>query len=175
MTNGAQQGLDLVFRTFTDPGDPVAVESPTYSGALALARFADVDIVEMPMESDGPDISRLLGRRRVKAVYVMPERQNPTGITTSEARRHKIVQAASGAGSLIVEDGFEEPESGLPPLAALAQKIAGEDDARWEKLLRDFWRDFTAADRKGALPGRLAGEAGRVGHAPHCTQAVARL
>lgn len=120
VTNGAQQGLDLVFRTFTDPGDPVAVESPTYSGALALARFADVDIVEMPMEPDGPDISRLLGRRRVKAVYVMPERQNPTGITTSEARRLKIAQAASGAGSLIVEDGFEEPESGLPPLAALA-------------------------------------------------------
>ncbi len=54
MTSGAQQGLDLLFRTFTDPGDAV-VESPTYSGALALAGFAGVEIVALPMGPDGPD------------------------------------------------------------------------------------------------------------------------
>jgi len=42
VTSGAQQGLDLLLRTFTDPGDSMAVESPTYSGALALARFSGV-------------------------------------------------------------------------------------------------------------------------------------
>ena len=40
VVSGAQQGLDLLFRTFTDPGDLVAMESPTYSGALSLARLA---------------------------------------------------------------------------------------------------------------------------------------
>ena len=120
ITSGAQQGLDLIFRTFTDPGDLVALESPTYSGALALARFADVETIELPMEPEGPDVSGLLGRRRVKLVYVMPERQNPTGITTVGKRRQAIVAAAVAAGALLVEDGYEEPESGLPPLAALA-------------------------------------------------------
>src|SRR4030095_16837644 len=82
VTSGAQQGLDLVFRTFTDAGDAVAMESPTYPGALALARFAGVDIVPMPMTPEGADPS-LVRERRVKLVYVMPERQNPTGVTAS--------------------------------------------------------------------------------------------
>lgn len=117
VTSGAQQGLDLVFRTFTDAGDAVAMESPTYPGALALARFAGVDIVPMPMTPDGPDVS-LVRERRAKIVYVMPERQNPTGITASEGKRREILAAAGDIGALIVEDGYEEPESGEVPLAA---------------------------------------------------------
>jgi GntR family transcriptional regulator/MocR family aminotransferase len=117
VTSGAQQGLDLVFRTFTDAGDAVAMESPTYPGALALARFAGVDIVPMPMTPDGPDVS-LVRERRAKLVYVMPERQNPTGVTASETRRREVLEAAIDAGALVVEDGYEEPESGITPLAA---------------------------------------------------------
>lgn len=118
VTSGAQQGLDLLFRTFTDPGDAVALESPTYSGAVALARFAGVEIVPLPMREDGPDVSTLAGRR-VKLVYTMPERQNPTGVTADAGRRRELLEAARAAGALIVEDGYEEPESGLTPLAAL--------------------------------------------------------
>jgi GntR family transcriptional regulator of abcA and norABC len=117
VTSGAQQGLDLVFRTFTDPGDSVVMESPTYSGALALARFAGVRIVELPMGPDGPDARPILATR-VKLVYLMPERQNPTGVTTGEARRAELAEAVAASGALLVEDGFEEPESGLKPFAA---------------------------------------------------------
>ena len=117
VTSGAQQGLDLLFRTFTDPGDAVATESPTYSGALALARFSGVEIVPLPVGPEGPDASPLFGRR-VKLVYLMPERQNPTGITTTELRRTALLEAAAAAGALVIEDGYEEPESGLAPLAA---------------------------------------------------------
>jgi DNA-binding transcriptional MocR family regulator len=117
VTSGAQQGLDLIFRTFTDPGDAVATESPTYSGALALARFSGVEIVPLPVGPEGPDASPLFGRR-VKLVYLMPERQNPTGITTTELRRTALLEAATAAGALVIEDGYEEPESGLAPLAA---------------------------------------------------------
>src|SRR6266540_3434999 len=92
VTSGAQQGLDLIFRTFTDPGDSVVMESPTYSGALALARFAGVRIVELPMGPDGPDVRPLL-TTKAKLVYVMPERQNPTGVTAGEARREALVEA----------------------------------------------------------------------------------
>jgi len=117
VTSGAQQGLDLLFRTFTDPGDAVATESPTYSGALALARFSGVEIVPLPVGPEGPDASPLFGRR-VKLIYLMPERQNPTGITTTELRRTALLEAAAAAGALVIEDGYEEPESGLAPLAA---------------------------------------------------------
>ena len=116
VTSGAQQGLDLLLRTFTDPGDAIAVESPTYSGALALAHFSGVEMIPLPMTADGPDASPLFGRR-AKLVYVMPERQNPTGVTTLGARRDAILDAAAASGALVIEDGFEEPESGEMPLA----------------------------------------------------------
>lgn len=117
VTSGAQQGLDLLFRAFADPGDVVAMESPTYSGALALARFAGVEVLPLPMEGDGPDARPLVGRR-AKLVYTMPERQNPTGVTATEARRQKLLEATVSSGALLVEDGYEEPESGLVPLTA---------------------------------------------------------
>lgn len=118
VTSGAQQGLDLLFRTFADPADAVALESPTYSGAIALARFAGVEIVPLPMGPEGPDPSALSGRR-VKLVYTMPERQNPTGVTADAAHRRALCDAALASGALVVEDGYEEPESRLTPLSAL--------------------------------------------------------
>jgi DNA-binding transcriptional MocR family regulator len=117
VTSGAQQGLDLLFRTFTDPGDAAAMESPTYSGGRARARCAGVRIVELPMGPEGPDPEALLGEK-VKLVYLMPERQNPTGVTASQERREAILEAVASTGALLVEDGYEEPESGMAPLAA---------------------------------------------------------
>ena len=117
VVSGAQQGLDLMFRTFTDPHDVVAVESPTYSGALALARLSEVSLLPLPMEETGPD-ARPLRSRAAKLVYAMPERQNPTGVTTSEERRRELLEAALAAGALVVEDGYEEPEPGRTALAA---------------------------------------------------------
>ncbi|HEY3204056.1 MAG TPA: PLP-dependent aminotransferase family protein [Thermoanaerobaculia bacterium] len=116
VTSGAQQGLDLLFRTFADPDDLVAMESPTYPGALALARLAGVSVLPLPMDPEGPDPRALYGRH-AKLVYVMSERQNPTGITTSEERRQELLEAAISAGALLIEDGYEEPESGLVPLS----------------------------------------------------------
>src|SRR5262249_2110798 len=117
VVSGAQQGLDLLFRTFADADDVVAVESPTYSGALTLARLSGVQLLPLPMDASGPDPSPLLSRR-AKLVYLMPERQNPTGITASEARRAEVLEAALSASSLVIEDGYEEPEPGRLPLAA---------------------------------------------------------
>lgn len=147
VTSGAQQGLDLVFRTFTDPGDAVALESPTYSGAAALARFSGVEIVPLPMREDGPDASAL-SSRRVKLVYTMPERQNPSGVTASATRRVALVEAARAAGALIVEDGYEEPESGLTPLAAL-----DPERAVW---LGTLSKDLVPGFRIGWLAGQAS-------------------
>src|ERR1700730_9880026 len=78
VTSGGRQGLGRLFRTYTDPGDAIAVESPSYSGALALARFSGVEMIPLPAGPEGPDASPPFGRR-AKLVYVMPERQKPPG------------------------------------------------------------------------------------------------
>jgi DNA-binding transcriptional MocR family regulator len=93
------------------------MESPTYPGALSIARFAGVEIHPLPMGPDGPEPASLMGRR-FKLVYVMPERQNPTGITASVEKRRELLDRALAAGALVIEDGYEEPESGVPPLAS---------------------------------------------------------
>jgi DNA-binding transcriptional MocR family regulator len=123
VVSGAQQGLDLLFRAYTEPGDVVAMESPTYSGALSLARFCGVEILPLPIRPDGADETPLRGRR-AKLVYLMPERQNPTGVTSIDARRQAVLEAAAAAGALVVEDGYEEPESGIAPLSARAPERA---------------------------------------------------
>jgi DNA-binding transcriptional MocR family regulator len=153
VVSGAQQGLDLLFRTFTDPGDAAAMESPTYSGALALARLAGVTIVPMPMDEGGPDPSALRGRR-AKLVYVMPERQNPTGITTGRERRLALADAAIASGALLVEDGYEEPESGLLPLAASRPERTVWLGTLSKDLVPGFRIGWIAAD--GAIVERLA-------------------
>jgi DNA-binding transcriptional MocR family regulator len=153
VVSGAQQGLDLLFRTFADPGDLVAMESPTYSGALALARLAGVSIVPLPMDPGGPDPGPLYGRR-VKLCYLMPERQNPTGITTGPRRREALLQAAVSAGSLVVEDGYEEPESGEPPLSARDATRTVWLGTLSKDLVPGFRIGWIAADR--AIVERLA-------------------
>lgn len=153
VVSGAQQGLDLLFRTFADPGDLVAMESPTYSGALALARLAGVAILPLPMDPGGPDPAPLYGRR-VKLCYLMPERQNPTGITTGPRRRDVLLQAALSSGALIVEDGYEEPESGEPPLSARQPSRIVWLGTLSKDLVPGFRIGWIAADR--ALIERLA-------------------
>ena len=153
VVSGAQQGLDLLFRTFTDPGDLVAMESPTYSGALSLARLAQVAILPMTMDPGGPDPLPLYGRR-AKLCYVMPERQNPTGITTGPERREALLQAALSAGALVIEDGYEEPESGEPPLSALEPSRTVWLGTLSKDLVPGFRIGWIAADR--AIVERVA-------------------
>ncbi len=153
VVSGAQQGLDLIFRTFADPSDLVAMESPTYSGALTLARLAGVSILPLPMDAGGPDPAPLYGRR-VKLCYVMPERQNPTGITTGPRRREALLQAALSAGALLVEDGYEEPESGEPPLSAREPRRTVWLGTLSKDLVPGFRIGWVAADP--AIVERLA-------------------
>ena len=126
IVNGAQQGLDLITRAVVDPGDAVAVESPSYHGALSLFRAHRARLVGVPLDGDGMELGafdRALAERP-KFVYAIPDFQNPTGLLTSTSRRAEIAQRAAAAGTLLVEDAFDADllvEGELPaPLAALA-------------------------------------------------------
>ena len=126
VVNGAQQGLDLITRALVDPSDPVAVEEPSYSGALTLLRAHRARLLGVPLDASGPQPAALRAvlAERPKFLYTIPDFQNPTGLLTSPGRRAEIVEAAAEAGVLVVEDAFDADllvEGELPPpLAALA-------------------------------------------------------
>lgn len=111
ITAGAQQALDLILRLLVKPGDAVAVEAPTYGKAHALFRLHQVTPLEVPMRPDGMDLDRLeevLKRGKPRLVFTMPNFQNPTGITTDQPHRERLLDLSERFNVPLVEDGFEE-------------------------------------------------------------------
>jgi 2-aminoadipate transaminase len=112
VTNGSQQGLNLVSQVFLDPGDVVLVESPSYVGALACFRNHQAELVGVGQDGAGIIPEQLDERakalaaagKRVKFLYCIPNFQNPSGVTITPARRGRIVEIARRHGFLIVED-----------------------------------------------------------------------
>lgn len=112
ITNGSQQGLDLVGRVLIDPGDVVLMELPSYTGAIIAFRNAGANMVGVRQEADGIDLEDLdrtlatLRRegRRVKFLYLVPNFQNPTGLMLSLSKRRAVLEWAAKHGVLIVED-----------------------------------------------------------------------
>ncbi len=126
IVNGAQQGLDLITRAVVDPGDSVAVETPSYAGALSLFRAHRARLLGVPLDAEGPEpaaLARALAEGP-KFLYTIPDFHNPTGLLFSAARRAELAEKAAAAGVLVVEDAFDADlhvEGELPPpLAALA-------------------------------------------------------
>ncbi|HQR47364.1 MAG TPA: aminotransferase class I/II-fold pyridoxal phosphate-dependent enzyme, partial [Thermoanaerobaculia bacterium] len=109
-----------------DPGDPVAVEVPSYSLALSLLRAHRARLLGVPLDGEGPEpeaLARALAGRP-KFLYTIPDFHNPTGLLASPRRRVDLAESAAVAGTLVVEDAFDADllvEGELPPpLAALA-------------------------------------------------------
>lgn len=104
---GSQQGLYLLARALIEPGDTVAVEAPTYLGALQVFRAAGARLVTIPADREGLDPDRLgevLERRPIKLIYVLPTFQNPTGATLSLERRQRLLAVARRHGVPLIED-----------------------------------------------------------------------
>lgn len=131
VTNGSQQGLDLVSRALFDAGDVVIVEGPTYFGALQAFDAYEVAYRVAPMDEHGMIPEQLepllFTDPRPKAIYTVPTFQNPTGVTLPPERRATIVEMARAANVAIVEDDpygdiyfGAEP---VPPLRALDPEI----------------------------------------------------
>jgi 2-aminoadipate transaminase len=133
VTEGSQQGLDLVARVLLDPGDVVLVERPSYIGATSAFRAAQARMVGVRLGPEGLDLDHLRERhraeiaagRRVKFLYVIPSFQNPSGISHSAASRRALLQAARELDLLVVEDDpygdlyFEAAP--LPTLRSMAE------------------------------------------------------
>jgi DNA-binding transcriptional MocR family regulator len=111
ISNGSQHGLDLLVRILATPGRGVVVEAPTYAMMIPLLRLHGAEIIPISMNSDGMDLEQLertLARRDVGFVYTMPNFQNPTGVSTTQDHRERLLALCEHHRVPVVEDGFEE-------------------------------------------------------------------
>lgn len=109
ITNGAQQALDLVFRTFLDPGDTIITEEPTYTGALSAAAALGARVIGVPVDGEGMRTDLLEGaleHHRPRLLYVQPTFQNPTAAVMSEARRAELLALTRRHRCPVVEDDW---------------------------------------------------------------------
>jgi 2-aminoadipate transaminase len=108
ITSGAVEALELVGKTFLDRGDTVAVEAPTYLGAIMAFRGFESEIAAVPIDEAGLDVGalerRLADGLRPKLLYTIPDHQNPAGVTLAADRRAVLVELARRHNFLIVED-----------------------------------------------------------------------
>ncbi|GGH57365.1 2-aminoadipate aminotransferase [Comamonas phosphati] len=132
ITTGSQQALDLIGKIFLDKGSRILVEKPTYLGALQA--FTPMEPVAVGVDSDDEgmlieDFANQVGTGAGKArlAYVLPNFQNPTGRTMSDARRQALVEKARELNIPLVEDNpygdlwYEEQ----PPLPLAARNPEG--------------------------------------------------
>jgi 2-aminoadipate transaminase len=157
ITSGGIEGLELLSRSFLDPGDVVIVEGPTYLGALSGFQTYEASLVEIPLDRDGfatDTLEDALSKGlRPKLCYVIPDHQNPSGALMSLERRQHLVKLASSYGFYIVEDvayrelGFDGAT--LPSIASLDPSVVIQ--------VGTFSKTFTPGFRLGWLlaPPRL--------------------
>ncbi|TZE83599.1 PLP-dependent aminotransferase family protein [Calorimonas adulescens] len=107
--SGAQQGLDIISKVLVGQGDNILVERPTYTGAIAVFKSRNANIIDIPVTNEGIDIKRLeeiLRKHNIKLFYLMPMFQNPTGVRYSDEIKSRIMKLSREYGFFIVEDDF---------------------------------------------------------------------
>ena len=106
ITSGSQQALDLIGKVLINPGDLILTENPTYLGALQAWRSYQAEYTSVPIDDNGLQTEfleeALCGGP--KFMYILPNFQNPGGVTLSLKRRLKIIEVADRYGVPIIED-----------------------------------------------------------------------
>ena len=151
VTTGSQQGLDLVGKVMVDAGAPVAVETPTYLGALQAFNPYEPIYASLPGDGDGPLAEAIAALPHdapgTRFAYLLPNFQNPTGRVVPEARRQALVAAAQAARVPIIEDNpYGDLWFDAPPPAPFA--------SRWPEgviYLGSFSKVLTPGFRLGYL------------------------
>jgi 2-aminoadipate transaminase len=147
ITTGAQQALDIIGKILIDPGDIILTETPTYLGAIQAWKAYQAEFVTVPIDDDGIYVDERLNEALQigpKFMYILPNFQNPAGVTLSLERRKKLVQIADQHGIPIIEDDpygdlrFEGEH--LPPLLVLD----GQLKANRRSMVQD--KDFSMGD-----------------------------
>ncbi|MVV47757.1 PLP-dependent aminotransferase family protein [Pseudomonas sp. PB120] len=109
ITNGATEAINLALRAVTQPGDTVAVESPTFYGLLQILESLNLRVLEVPATADAGinlfALEQALQRpERIRALIVIPNLQNPLGSIMPEAHKARLVQLCAEHDTVLIED-----------------------------------------------------------------------
>ena len=133
ITSGSQQALDFMGRLFINRGDYIVVESPTYLGALQAWNAYGAQYIPVRTDENGMIVDELEAALRVgpKFMYILPNFQNPSGVTLSLERRKKLIELADKYGVPIVEDDpygqLRYEGDHIPSLVTLDSQYRGYD------------------------------------------------
>jgi 2-aminoadipate transaminase len=188
VTSGGMECITLAGLALLDPGDAVAVEAPTYLGALMAFAGFEAEVTGIPMDEDGLllDVleARLADGLRPKLIYLIPEFQNPSGRTLALERRHALIELCRRHGVLVLEDvAYREMSfdgGALPSLWSLGPDVVVQAGTfskifcpgvrlGWAVGPRDVIAQMAAAKQTGdqcasALAQRIVETYGRAGH-----------
>ena len=170
VTTGGMQGLDLAFKLCVDPGDLVIVEAPTYTNGNATALSYGAEVLGAPTDEHGLVVEELPGLveragRAPKAIYTIPNFQNPTGVTMSLERKRALLELAERWGCVIIEDDpYGMLRFGGSEIASLAEIAPGHplvfQVRTFSKIiapgLRVGWIDVDPAVRELAINAKQA-------------------
>ncbi len=109
VTNGSQQGIDLIAKLMLDPGDSIVVEGPTYIGAMQTfdayeARYLTCPVDECGLRADVLEEILRSTHPTPKLMYLMPTFQNPSGFSMSAERQRAVLDLAAHYGVMVIED-----------------------------------------------------------------------
>ncbi len=157
ITTGSQQALDLIGKIFINPGDHIIVENPTYVGALQAMNAYEAEYLPVPTDDEGmitTELEKCL-RSGPKFMYVLPNFQNPTGVTLSFERRLQLIELSERYGVPVIEDDpygqLRYEGDNLPPIEVLDSQMRAQDDCYSGNVI------YTSTFSKTLSPGiRLA-------------------
>ena len=107
ITNGSQQGLDLLGKVFVNESDPVVIDEPAYLGAIQAFSIFKPKLYTVPLTKEGMDIKAfksVMYSVKPRLIYTVPNFQNPSGISYSRKNRYEIAEIIRGTSTLLVED-----------------------------------------------------------------------
>jgi len=137
ITSSGQHGLDLLGRLFLNPDDTIIVDRPTFAGAIVAFQLQRPEFIGVEIEEDGSDIKIFRNKvetlspenRKPKFIYLVPDFQNPTGITMSLEKREAILDLSYDFDIPIIEDSpyrdLRYYGETIPSIFALDQKRKG--------------------------------------------------
>lgn len=132
ITSGAQHALEVIAEGCLDAGDSVAVEMPTYRGALEAFRHVEARVEGVRLDEKGinpKELERVLAARRPRLIFLQSDQHNPAGVSLSPNRRRQVITLAEKHGALIVDDrsladtGFSDQPPALASIGDAAMVI----------------------------------------------------
>jgi DNA-binding transcriptional MocR family regulator len=158
IANGSMEAAAMLFEHLLEPGDRVVVEQPTYDRTLLLLQRAGVELVPVPLEADGLDVSALetaLAEGPVKLAHIIPNFHNPAGCTLSAEKRVRLAELAAEHGFWIFED---DPYRELSFEGEALETMLSMDRA--DRVIHAS--SFSKTVSPGVRVGYLAGPAGEI-------------